>query len=202
VLSVVAAAAAATAVGISFFFLSLSLSQTLLLPLSLPPPHPPPPPTPPTPTTALSKNREYSDLKQLVDKAGLAGELGPSFSGTVLAPNNAAFDAVARAGGPKVSDFLGGSPADLKKLLLFHVLSEKLTPSELTPDMTLETRLPGARLALVAAPGGKGGVQIKPASYNGAPAGPAGPDVTAGNAALLPLNRILAPSKADIQASI
>ena len=63
---------------------ALSTSQ----PLSLSTPHRNPSPPPPHPhvDTAISKNREYSDLKQLVDKAGLASELGPSFSGTVLAP--------------------------------------------------------------------------------------------------------------------
>jgi len=55
----------------------LNLSLDLSLALSTPQP---------LSTTAISKNREYSDLKQLVDKAGLASELGPSFSGSVLAP--------------------------------------------------------------------------------------------------------------------
>lgn len=35
---------------------------------------------------AISKNPQYSDLKQLVDKAGLASTLGPDFSGTLFAP--------------------------------------------------------------------------------------------------------------------
>lgn len=184
---------------------SLSTSLSNSLDLSLASPHN-------TPTTAISKNREYSDLKQLVDKAGLASELGPSFSGSVLAPvkmisfvlsffsfnsflalthnslfsfsplfsyqnrahqNNAAFDQVARAGGPKVSDFLNGSPQDLKKLLFFHLLQQKVQPSDLALDKTLQTRLPGALLKVVPAPGG--GVAIAPASYNGAAAGPGGP---------------------------
>ena len=138
---------------------------------------------------ALSKNREYSDLKQLVDNAGLASELGPGFSGTLFAPSNAAFDEVARAGGPKLSDFLS-SANDLKKLVLFHVVQQKLTPGELTPGKILETKLPGAKLEVVQT-GEQGGVEVKPASYNAAAAGPAGPDVTAGNAALFPVNKVL-----------
>lgn len=37
-------------------------------------------------SAAISKNPQYSDLKQLVDKAGLAPALGPNFSGTLFAP--------------------------------------------------------------------------------------------------------------------
>lgn len=52
---------------------------------------------------AISKDGQYSDLKRLVDRAGLAAALGPGFSGTFFAPTNRAFDDLARAGGPTVS---------------------------------------------------------------------------------------------------
>ena len=115
--------------------------------------------SPPQLPAAISKNPQYSDLKQLVDKAGLASALGPDFSGTLFAPvssfysfffleereevderrrekltssslppnhqtspqTNAAFDNLAKAGGPSFSSLLNGPTNDLKKILLFHV---------------------------------------------------------------------------------
>ena len=156
-----------------------------------------------------------------------------------------------------MSDFINGSPSDLKKLQVFHILQQKVSPGDLSIDKSLPTRLPGALVKVVPAPGG--GVAIAPASYNGAAAGPGGPglfdcfgfrlfsfrlffffcsprraahapaaatvaktltfpalflslplysppspptEVTAGNAAILPINKVLAPSKTDIQASV
>ena len=180
------------------FFFTLS-------PTTARPPHPLSTTTAPKRPPAISSNKEYSDLKKLVDRAELAKELGAGFSGTLFAPSNAAFDAVARAGGPKVSDFLDGSPSDLKKLVLFHVAQQKLTAADLTKGKTIETKLPGAKLQVVSPPaaGGKvAGVEIKPASYSGKAAGPSGNEVTAGNAALFPINTVLAPGKEDIKASV
>ena len=72
-----------------------------------------------------------------------------------------------------MSDFINGSPSDLKKLLFFHILQQKVSPGDLSIDKSLPTRLPGALVKVVPAPGG--GVAIAPASYNGAAAGPGGP---------------------------
>jgi len=127
---------------------------------------------------------------------------------SLLTQNNAAFDAVARAGGPKVSDFLSGPQNDLKKLLLFHVAEQKLTPEELTQYKIIQTKLPGAKLKVVqAAQQASGGeeprsAEIQPASYDGKAAGQAGVAVAAGDAAILPINAVLAPGMKDIQAAV
>ena len=123
---------------------------------------------------AISKNSQYSDLKQLVDKAGLASELGPNFSGTVFAPNNAAFDNLAKEGGPALSTLLNGPSSDLKKLLLFHVAATRYNDATLAPGTTISTQLPGSKVQAVLSRTGKG-VDIKPASYAGKIVGPAGP---------------------------
>jgi len=88
--------------------------------------------------------------------------------------NNAAFENLAKAGGPSMSALLSGPPSDLKKLLLFHVSPTKVEQDvELAPGKTLVTKLPGAKLQSVLAPEGKG-VNIKPSSYAGKSVGPAG----------------------------
>ena len=88
--------------------------------------------------------------------------------------NNAAFENLAKAGGPSMSALLSGPPSDLKKLLLFHVSPTKVEQDvELAPGKTLDTKLPGAKLQSVLAPEGKG-VNIKPSSYAGKSVGPAG----------------------------
>ena len=92
----------------------------------------------------------------------------------MFAPDNAAFDNLAKVGGPSMSALLNGPPADLKKLLLFHVSPVKIAQDiELAPGKTIDTSLPGAKLQAVLVPAGKG-VNIKPASYAGKLVGPAG----------------------------
>ena len=67
-----------------FFVFFANFSLSLSHPLSFPRQNQPF--RPPIHPAAISKNSQYSDLKQLIDKTGLSSALGPDFSGTVFVP--------------------------------------------------------------------------------------------------------------------
>src|SRR5215467_9345022 len=71
-------------------------------------------------TAAASK--QFSTLVSLVEKAGLAGTLSGKTNYTVFAPTNAAFAKVPK----KTLSMLLANKALLKKVLLYHVLADKV----------------------------------------------------------------------------
>lgn len=75
--------------------------------------------------TAASKP-QFSTLVSLVKKAGLVGVLSGKTSYTVFAPTNAAFAKVPK----KTLNELASDKAQLKKVLLYHVLPGKVPASK------------------------------------------------------------------------
>jgi len=86
--------------------------------------------------TAAS-NPEFTTLVKLVKAAGLAGALSGSQKLTVFAPTDAAFAKVPAA----TLEALGKNPAELKKVLLYHVVPGEVQAGQvvkLTSAKTLE----------------------------------------------------------------
>ncbi|MCX5387375.1 fasciclin domain-containing protein [Streptomyces sp. NBC_00083] len=77
--------------------------------------------------TAASNNPALSTLVTAVKKAGLVDTLNSAKNITVFAPTNAAFAKVPKATLDKVL----ANKADLTKILTYHVVGQKLTPSQL-----------------------------------------------------------------------
>ena len=69
---------------------------------------------------------QFSTLLSLVKKAGLAGTLSKPGAYTVFAPTNAAFAKVPKA----TLNALGKNPAQLKRVLLYHVVAGKVTAAQ------------------------------------------------------------------------
>ena len=65
---------------------------------------------------AVSKNPKFSVAKSLIDKAGLAGALGPQFGGTAFLPDDAAFATYAKEQGTDVKGLEAKNPNDIKKV--------------------------------------------------------------------------------------
>ncbi|MFD7541711.1 fasciclin domain-containing protein [Streptomyces sp. NPDC059819] len=87
--------------------------------------------------TAASHNPALSTLVTAVKKAGLVDTLNNAKNITVFAPDNAAFAKVPKATLDKVL----ANKAELTKILTYHVVGEKLAPSQLNKGSftTLET---------------------------------------------------------------
>src|SRR5665647_615285 len=66
---------------------------------------------------------QFTTLASLLDKAGLAGTLAGSGPFTVFAPTDAAFAKVPKA----TLDALAADPGKLKSVLLYHVVSGRVT---------------------------------------------------------------------------
>ncbi len=82
--------------------------------------------------TAASGNPVLSTLVTAVKKAGLVDTLNNAQGITVFAPDNAAFAAIPKATLNRVL----ADKAELTKILTYHVVGERLTPSELTGTLT------------------------------------------------------------------
>jgi uncharacterized surface protein with fasciclin (FAS1) repeats len=78
--------------------------------------------------TAASHNPALSTLVTAVKKAGLVDTLNNAENITVFAPTNDAFAKIPKATLDKVLN----DKAQLTKILTYHVVGEKLTPSQLT----------------------------------------------------------------------
>ena len=81
--------------------------------------------------------KQFTTLVALVKKAGLVGALSGKGPLTVFAPTDAAFAKVPKA----TLDALAKNPAQLKAVLLYHVVSGKVTAADvvkLTSAKTLE----------------------------------------------------------------
>jgi uncharacterized surface protein with fasciclin (FAS1) repeats len=81
-----------------------------------------------TPTIAgiAASSPRFSTLLSLVKKAGLADELSTPGKLTVFAPTNAAFARVPKA----TLNALAKNPAQLKRVLLYHVVAGKVTAAK------------------------------------------------------------------------
>ncbi|MFG2926270.1 fasciclin domain-containing protein [Streptomyces sp. NPDC048305] len=84
--------------------------------------------------TAASNNPELSTLVSAVQKAGLADTLNNAENVTVFAPTNDAFEKIPKADLDKILN----DEAQLKSLLNYHVVGEKVTVDQL-PDGTFKT---------------------------------------------------------------
>ncbi|WP_432104281.1 fasciclin domain-containing protein [Streptomyces sp. bgisy091] len=84
--------------------------------------------------TAASNNPELSTLVSAVQKAGLADTLNNAENITVFAPTNDAFEKIPKADLDKILN----DEAQLKSLLNYHVVGEKVTVDQL-PDGTFKT---------------------------------------------------------------
>jgi uncharacterized surface protein with fasciclin (FAS1) repeats len=85
--------------------------------------------------TAASANPVLSTLVAAVKKAGLVDTLNSAQNITVFAPDNAAFAKIPAATLDKVLD----NKAELTKILTYHVVSGRYTPSQLAGGMALKT---------------------------------------------------------------
>ena len=81
-----------------------------------------------TPTIAgvAAKTPQLSTLLSLVKKAGLVDALSGTTALTVFAPTNAAFAKVPKA----TLNALAKNPAQLKRVLLYHVVAGKVTAAK------------------------------------------------------------------------
>ncbi|EST33260.1 hypothetical protein M877_02195 [Streptomyces niveus NCIMB 11891] len=77
--------------------------------------------------TAASQNPELSTLAAALRQAGLVDTLNNAKNSTVFAPTNAAFAKIPKAD----LDALLADKAQLKKVLTYHVVGEKINKSQL-----------------------------------------------------------------------
>jgi uncharacterized surface protein with fasciclin (FAS1) repeats len=123
---------------------------------------------------------QFKTLVALVKQAGLAGALSGKGQLTVFAPTDAAFAKVPK----KTLAALGKNKAQLKAVLLYHVVKGKVTAAQ-AGMLTSATTLQGASLP-IRATGGKvfvGGAQVVTA------------DVMASNGVIHVINKVLLPPK-------
>ena len=78
---------------------------------------------------------QFSTLLSLVKKAGLAGTLSKPGAYTVFAPTNAAFAKVPKA----TLNALAKNPAQLKRVLLYHVVAGKVTAAQVVKLRSAKT---------------------------------------------------------------
>jgi uncharacterized surface protein with fasciclin (FAS1) repeats len=110
-----------------------------------------------TPTIAgvAAKTPQLSTLLSLVKQAGLADELSGTTALTVFAPTNAAFAKVPKA----TLNALAKNPAQLRRVLLYHVVAGKLTAAKVArlrsartlAGPTVRIRVTGATVQINAA---------------------------------------------------
>lgn len=121
----------------------------------------------------------FKTLASLLEQAGLAGTLKGKGPYTVFAPTDAAFARVPKA----TLDALAADRTKLRKVLLHHVASRKLTASKVVKRRSIKTlsgqrvrvRVRGARVFV-------GGARVATA------------DVGASNGVIHVINRVLIPS--------
>ena len=129
--------------------------------------------------TAASANPVLSTLVTAVKKAGLVDTLNSASGITVFAPDNAAFAKIPSA----TLNSVLANKSELTKVLTYHVVSGRVTPTQLASGMSLKT-LEGGTLT----PAMSGGTY----TVNGA-------DVVCGNvqtanATVYIINKVLMPS--------
>jgi uncharacterized surface protein with fasciclin (FAS1) repeats len=89
----------------------------------------------PSVATIAATSPQFSTLLSLVKKAGLAGTLSQPGAYTVFAPTNAAFAKVPKA----TLNALAKNPAQLKRVLLYHVVAGKVTAAKVVKLRSAKT---------------------------------------------------------------
>jgi transforming growth factor-beta-induced protein len=131
--------------------------------------------------TALAAG-QFKTLASLLDKAGLVDTLSTGGPFTVFAPTDAAFAKVPKA----TLDALAADPAKLKSVLLYHVVSGRVTAADVVKLESAKT-LGGPSLAIKVVNGSVfvGGAKV------------ATPDVMASNGVIHVIDSVLIPAAAS-----
>ena len=120
----------------------------------------------------------FDTLVSLVKKAGLAGTLSGDGPFTVFAPTDAAFEKVPK----KTLKALGKDKAQLKRVLLYHVVSGRKTAKRVVKRSSLKT-FNGKRVK----------IRVRDGKVFVAGAKVVTPDVRASNGIIHAVNRVLIP---------
>jgi uncharacterized surface protein with fasciclin (FAS1) repeats len=123
---------------------------------------------------------QFKTLVALVKKAGLAGTLSGKGPFTVFAPTDAAFAKVPKA----TLDSLAKNTAELKAVLLYHVVAGKVPASKVVTLTTARTLDAGKTVKI--------SVAGKTVKVNGATV--TKPDVMASNGVIHVVNKVLIPT--------
>lgn len=100
----------------------------------------------PTIAGLAAKTPQLSTLLSIVKKAGLADELSAPGALTVFAPTNKAFAKVPK----KTLDALAKNPAQLKRVLLYHVVPGRVTAAKVVKLRSAKTVAgPSVRIRVV-----------------------------------------------------
>ena len=126
-----------------------------------------------------SSNKNFSTLVSLLKKAGLVGALSGKGPFTVFAPTNDAFAKLPK----KTLNAVLADKALLKKVLLYHVVSGKVTSSQVV-KLTSAKTLEGGSVKIKVK---SGKVYINDAQVTQA-------DVMASNGVIHVINRVLVPA--------
>jgi uncharacterized surface protein with fasciclin (FAS1) repeats len=124
---------------------------------------------------------QFKTLGSLLTKAGLAGTLATGGPFTVFAPTDEAFAKVPKA----TLDALAANPAQLKSVLLYHVVPGRVTAADVV-KLTSAKTLAGRSLAIKVVDGTVFVDQAKVTS----------PDVTASNGLIHVIDSVLIPKAA------
>ena len=135
----------------------------------------------PTIAGLAAKTPQLSTLLSLVKKAGLADELSGPGALTVFAPTNKAFAKVPK----KTLDALAKNPAQLKRVLLYHVVAGRVTAAKVVKLRSAKT---------LAGPSVRIRVTGKTVRINSAKV--ATPDVKASNGVVHMIDTVLLPPAA------
>jgi transforming growth factor-beta-induced protein len=130
--------------------------------------------------TALAAG-QFTTLASLLTKAGLVDTLSTSGPFTVFAPTDAAFAKVPKA----TLDALAANPAQLKSVLLYHVVPGQVTAAEVV-KLTSAKTLDGRSVAIKVV---DGSVYVDQAKVTT-------PDVTASNGVIHVIDSVLIPKAA------
>jgi transforming growth factor-beta-induced protein len=130
--------------------------------------------------TALAAG-QFNTLASLLTKAGLVDTLSTSGPFTVFAPTDAAFAKVPKA----TLDALAANPAQLKSVLLYHVVSGQVTAADVV-KLTSAKTLDGRSVAIKAV---DGSVYVDQAKVTA-------PDVAASNGVIHVIDSVLIPKAA------
>jgi len=128
--------------------------------------------------TAVSAG-DFNTLVSLVKQAGLAGTLSHDGPFTVFAPTDEAFAKVPKA----TLDALGADPALLKKVLLYHVVSGRVTAAQ-AAKLGSATTVEGENVTFTATAGG--GLQVNDSNVVAA-------DIKASNGIIHAVDTVLMP---------
>jgi uncharacterized surface protein with fasciclin (FAS1) repeats len=105
----------------------------------------------------VTGNPDFSTLAAAVNVAGLGMTLASDGPFTVFAPTNAAFDKL-EAANPGILASLLADPATLSKVLLYHVVADKVTSGEVAPLVgeSVPTALEGQYITVASSTEGVG----------------------------------------------